>query len=65
MEYKPKFTKNELAIATKVVAETDYVRKWAMGELRAFKVDPASEAGKNFLARKRLELAQKFVNTAR
>lgn len=47
--------------AVRLLSDTALVTNWALGELRAFEVDPESPAGKAFLRDKRIEIAKKIL----
>lgn len=59
------FNKRQKDVAVKVLMETTLVRNWALGEARAFGVNPESEKGMKFLLDKRRELAERIVSTAK
>jgi len=59
------FTSRQKAIAVRVLMETTLVKNWALGELRAYDLDPASADGQKFLREKRKELAEHTINTVK
>jgi len=59
------FTTRQKAIAIKVLMETTLVKNWALGELKAYGLDPASADGQKFLQEKRKELAERTINTVK
>jgi hypothetical protein len=44
--------------------ETDLVRKWAQGELKAYGVSEDTPEGKKFFAEKRKKVAEKIISSA-
>lgn len=49
-------------IAVEELMKTKLIKNWALGELRAFKIDPESLAGRNFVRSKTRELAEKILS---
>jgi len=58
-------TKGQLNIATRVLAGSDMVYGWAVGEVRFLEVDPDSLLGKTIIERKTIEIAHKIINNRR
>lgn len=56
-----KFTKRQVEAAIQVLKESDLVRHWALGELRAYGVNPDSPAGQEFFSKKTEEIARKIL----
>ena len=48
-------------IAFKVLVKTDYVRNWALGELRAYGIRPESVEGVKFIRDKSKHIAFKIL----
>ena len=59
-----KFTRRELEIAVQVLMETDLVKNWAEGELRAFGIQD-STAREKFLEKQKRKIAERIIRTAR
>jgi hypothetical protein len=60
-----KFTKHQLETAIEVLMETDLIRKWAVGELRAYGVPENTPEGRKFVLEQRRKIAEKIVMSAR
>lgn len=60
-KFKGIFTKHEVDTAIKVLLESDYVKNWVTGELRAYGVDPTSAEGVKFTSRRSVEIAKKLI----
>ncbi len=60
-KFKGMFTKHEVDTAIKVLLESDYVKNWVFGELRAFGVDPSSPEGIRFIQKRSPEIAKKII----
>lgn len=61
---KKKFTKAQIETAIQVLMETDMVKNWAEGELRAFGVQPDAAAGAKFIEEQKRKVAERIVKTA-
>lgn len=58
---KGKFTQHEIDTAIKVLIDSSYVKNWVMGELKAYGVDPNSQAGLDFKKKRSKEIAEKLI----
>jgi len=59
------FNRRQIDSAIKVLAETDLVKNWASGELKAYGMSIDTPAGQKFYDEKRLEQAQRIISTAK
>jgi hypothetical protein len=59
------FTKRQLDVAIRVLMETDLVKRWAEGELRAYGIGKDTPEGKNFLLKERRKQAEKIISSAK
>lgn len=59
------FTSRQKSIAIRVLIETTLVKNWALGELRAYGLEPTSVDGQKFLREKRRELAERIISTVK